>query len=92
MKTILLIYYNQNHNNFHYRFCYSIDLLISNYYVGYKNSYGHEIISILLITNGKTFPIKNYDDYLRLNKKERENNRKNDLIDKIISLLNKLKK
>lgn len=92
MKTILLIYYNQNHDNFHYRFCYSIDLAINGYHVGYKNSYGHEIVSILCIKNGKTIPIRNFDDYLRLDKKGRENSRKNDLIDKLIRLLNRLKK
>lgn len=91
MKTILLIWYNHNHNNFYYRFCYCIDLNINDYYVGYKNAYGHEIISILLFDEDKTIYIKNFKDCLKYYKPKKIKF-KYVLIDKLISLLNKLKR
>ncbi len=93
MKTILLIYYNPNRDNFYFRWCQPIELSIYNFYVGFKNSYGHEIIGILLFYNHKTIPLKSYYSYIDFyynNKKKA--NLKNVLIDKTIYLLNKLKK
>lgn len=91
MKTILLIWYNQNHNTFNHRFCLGIDLLVYGYSVGYKNSYGHEIISILLIDDKKCIDIKDYKDYSNYYNRKRKKS-KEDLIDKTIRLLNRLKK
>lgn len=94
MKTVLLIYYNPNHDNFYYRFCHRIDLYIKDYSVGYKNSYNHEIIGILLFDDNKTIGIKNHNSlsvYYNRKNKNSKRSLKNDLIDKAISLLNKLK-
>jgi len=93
MKTVLLIYYNQNLSSFYYRQIDPIDLLIEDKFLGYKNSYGHEIISILLFFNNTTIPIKNYNDYYYTFKSIKvHKSLKNDLIDRGISLLNRLKK
>lgn len=96
MKIILLIYYNHNHNNFYCRYLNSgIDLYVKDYHVGYKNSYEHEIISIILFDDDKCISISNHSEYLDYYKrKEKKGNRniKNDLIDKTICLLNKFKK
>lgn len=93
MKTILLIYYNPNRDNFYFKWCKPVDLSIFNFYVGFKNSYGHEIVGILLFCNNKTISIKNYYSYIKIyyNNKKQEK-LKYVLIDKLIHLLNKLKK
>lgn len=94
MKTILLIYYNPNIDNFYFRFCSRLDLYIKDYFVGYKNSYNHEITGILLFDDNKTISLKNHGsliDYYNKKNKISKKKIKNVLIDKAISLLNKLK-
>lgn len=95
MKIILLIYYNPNRKTFYYRTidC-GIELLLKDYYVGKKNAYKHELIQILLLDNGKQIDIKDFEEYSVYYNQKNNNSKnkiKNDLIDKIISLLNRLK-
>ena len=93
MTTVLLIYYNQNLSNFYYRQIDPIELLVEDKFLGYKNSYGHEIISILLFIDDTTTSIKNYNDYYYKQKPKNDNKSlRNVLIDRGINLLNKFKK
>lgn len=57
---MILIWFNYNDCNIYHRY---VRTNYFKYYVGYKNSYGHEIIQIFLFENGKYYNIKSYDDY-----------------------------
>ena len=57
---MILIWFNYKDCNIYHKY---VRTNLFKYYVGYKNSYGHEIIQIFLLENGKYYNIKSYDDY-----------------------------
>lgn len=85
---MLLIYYNQNTKNFYFTTVHSFH---SGAAVGNENNFGHTIIQILYITDGRLVNAMSFLDYMQ-KEREREEPPVNKLINHIIDLLNKFKK
>ena len=83
---MLLIYYNYNYNFFYviYKKFYDYEK-----YVGFKNSYNHEIVQILIFHKNELYNISNSTDYHDVLYLERRKKR-NTIRKRIISFLNKL--
>lgn len=60
---MILIWFNNNTGQFYTKFYKNY--ILCDYYVGYKNSYGHEVIQILIISNNKFYNVYNYNDYIK---------------------------
>lgn len=59
---MILIWFNPLRLTIYHRY---IKCSKTSYYVGYENSYGHFVIQIFIINDGKLISIKSYDNYLR---------------------------
>lgn len=85
---MLLVYYNDNYHVFYtvYRKFYDYEK-----YVGYKNSYDHEIVQILVIHKNELHNIQDYLEYHNLlHPVEERRKKRNTLKKRIIRFLNKI--
>ena len=80
---MILLWFNPNNNSYYTRYYNSF--LFFDYYVGYKNSYEHEVIKIFILDNNEIHNVRNY---LSLNMNYKKKN--NLLITFLKMLLNKL--
>lgn len=84
---MLLVYYNDNYHVFYtvYKEFYDYDK-----YVGYKNSYNHEIVQILIFFKNELYSIQDYSEYHNLlHPVEKRRKKRNTLKRRIIRFLNK---
>lgn len=70
---MILVWFNNITGTYYTRFYKRF--ILNDYYVGYKNSYGHEVIQIFILCDNKTYNVKDYYDYSlqsqRINKKKK---------------------
>ena len=86
---MLLVYYNPTKDKFYLKY---YKYKNREYYVGYKNQFGHEVIRLYIIQGKELISYDNVDDYMY----ENYNSKKRvpfkiKLINRLIDLLNKLK-
>jgi len=86
---MLLIWYNPIKDNYYLRYIKSD--YFGNYYIGKVNDYGHIIVQIFYYDDKNFVPIKDYYSYIRDYAIQRENSKRNKLINKLTYLLNKLR-
>ena len=84
---MLLIYYNPQKNSFYLKY---VNSAIFNKKVGDVNQFNHILIQALFIENDRFLSAEDFWDYYEKTKDKTEN-KKNKLIDKVICLLNKFK-
>ncbi len=86
---MLLIYYNPNHNCFYFKTVNQVTNY--NFKVDYVNQFGHFIVQILYVDKNDFINCKDYWDYIKKSEDKQESKR-NKLINGLIHLLYKLKK
>lgn len=69
---MILTWFNNNNGTYYTRFYKTY--ILNEYFVGYINSYNHEVIQILILNNNNIYNVKDYYDYSlksrRINKKK----------------------
>lgn len=83
------IWYVPKKNKFYSKYV-RLAFYYSYYKVGYINNYGHELVALFYIRDNKLIQCDSLIDYYSIKKTKK--NIRNMLIDRLIGLLNKLKK
>lgn len=86
---MLLVYYNPNKDNFYIR--YTRNYFTDEYYLGKINEYGHILVQLFLYDDNELVPIEDYWSYYQ-STKELKPGFKVRLINRVIYLLNRIKK
>lgn len=87
---LLLVYYNPNHNSIYTKFVHSVTN--DNHHVGYINQFGHQVIQIFYLSEGKLVSCYDFWDYLNKTKVPPEEPQINKVIDRLCDVLYKFKK
>ena len=67
---MILVWFNPTTQSFYTRYYKSF--ILNDYYVGFKNSYEHEIIKMYILNNG-VHNVKDYYQYTTINSKKKNN-------------------
>lgn len=79
---MILTWLNNSNGKIYTRFYNSY--IFTDFYVGFKNSYQHEVIQILILCDNKLYNVSNYTDFV--SKKTSCSNRQN----KVLTFIKKL--
>lgn len=59
---MILTWLNNNNGTTYIKFYKSY--ILNPYFIGFKNSYNHEVVQILIFNDNKIYNVFNYNDYL----------------------------
>lgn len=91
-KMVIIYWFNPNLNELYYKVYNNIPVIYQ--YFQKENSYGHYIIGIVILDNGRLvdYYILQQEYRNKKNQKNKKINRHNSTIDKIVTFIEKFKK